>query len=256
MCITHAVAGFLNHCRQRRRAAPTIDLYRYQLEVLRLGWRRHQCLPDAITDISLVELQAYLDYLTYEHVNRRSGQVGLAAETRASAWRVLRAFWYFAQAQGWLDASQHAYFQCGALRPPPRVLLQPSTDRQSALPALLAACAQLADPEERARNRAVLRLVEAGLRPWHIAALTDEVWDRKERRARLSCDGRAVVVRWDYAAAVALRAYACVRSGPPGGSLFRNLCSHGESLPLSASAVRRLVGHMAKLAGITPPPHT
>jgi len=251
MDLTTAVVAFLQQCRQRRRAGATIDQYAYQLQRLWLPWRAQQGLPADVARLTLAECQTYLDYLAHTHINRRTGQVGLSAETLYSAWRTLRVFWHYALSQGWL-APQDATFGETVVLPQPRATPAPPAP-PPAWAALLAACAQLADPEERARNRVVLRLLEAGLRPGQVAALQDATVDLRERRGQITRpNGRPLIVTWGADAAIALRAYRRVRSGPPDGALVRSIYSSGAGQPLTIGTVRRIVHRMAQLAGLLP----
>jgi site-specific recombinase XerD len=256
MEIRKAIAAFLDHRRGRRRSPETIEQYRYQLEDLWLAWRTKQNLAHDLAQITVEELVSYFRYLQHEHVNRRNGNIGLAPETLDSAWRVLRTFWNFCIRRRWLSEEQASYFQDDELIPRPAVdeRIRPSMDDET-LSALISECDQISDPEERARNRALLSLLaETGMRVSEVASIQIEHVRLRERCAKVIGKGnREEWVFWSWGGAVALRGYLRVRKGPDTGALFLGTSARNEGLPLTGDTIRGIVKRLAARAGVELP---
>jgi site-specific recombinase XerD len=256
MNIDQVIAAFLDHRRGRRCSLRTIEQYRYQLEDLWLTWRRRQQLPDDLALISPDEIIAYFRYLLQEHINQHTGKIGLAPATAASGWRVIRALWNFAARRKWLAIDQLDFFKDDELIPRPAVdeRMQRMIEDDTVL-ALLAACGDADDPEERALNFAIVRLLaDTGARASELAGLKLEDLDMKERRAKVIGKGnREEWIFWGYRTSIALRAYLLAR-GPAEGTLFRSVSKQNRGAPLSTNAMRLLMKRLAKKAETKLPP--
>lgn len=252
MLLSDAIQSFLDHRQRRRRLPTTIEQYSYQLNELWQDWRQRKQYPDDLESIDLAEIAAYFLYLEKEHINRRSGAIGLSPATRESAWRIIRCFWRYSGRRKWLSPEQIELFQDDEIlaRPTLDHRIRPALD-DGILESLLQACTTLLDLEERTRNRALLLLLaETGARVGEMANLAIGDIHLEDRCARVIGKGnREEWIFWNHRGARALAAYLPHR-GDLSGPLFRRLT--GE--PLRIDGIRQTLKEMAKIAGVTLPP--
>lgn len=258
--IDEAVASFLAHRRLRGISPGSIEQYRRWLSFWQ-RWRVQRELSPDLDEIDIEELRAWFHYLRTEHVphhgNRHrppAERLGLAPASLESCWCILRAFWRYVADEGG-PAAPTGWFRTGRL-PRPKVpqQLRP-TYEAGQIVRLVEACAA-ADPEEAARNRAMLMLLwESGMRITELCRLQD---------ADLCLDERCVCVHgkgdkerwafWGPRGAAALAAYLALRIGPAAGPLFRGLGSKNMGGPLTSHAVRSWLRRLARKAGVDLPP--
>lgn len=188
-----------------------------------------------------------------EHVNKRTGTVGLAPATIDSAWRIIRTFWNFATRRKWLDADQLDYFQDDEVIARPKIdeRIRPVLE-DDVLEALLAICATLGDSEERARDRALLLvLAETGMRVSELASLKDVNLRIEERCSKVIGKGnRQEWVFWHRRAERALRLYLKLRRSEDGEYVFRRL---DTDMRLTSDDIRRIIKSLAGSAGVEVP---
>lgn len=261
MNLDQALATFIQHRQQRRLSVKSIEQYQYQLEDLWVTWRTAHQYPEDIQLISLEELNSFFSYLMNEHINQHTGGLGLAPATCASSWRILRTFWNFSIRRKWLTEEQHEFFRDDELiaRPAEDERMRPIMEDDT-FEALLSACTSFGDPEERARNRAIiLMLAETGMRVSEIVRMLDKNLRIADRCAKIIGKGnREEWVFWHNRTDRALKAYLRIRpaceaepeEGKYAGYVFRRLNTNHY---MSTSDIRTMAKTLAEIAHVTLP---
>lgn len=271
-----AAQAFLAHRRDKHLSAGSITQYAYWLGLWQ-NWRRTQAHAGDIQAIDVDELRAFFRYLEYEHVPHAHNphrpaakRVGMKAASRASAWRIIHAFWtWCADEGGILLAEQHGFFRKDRI-PRPRdetadeqdaddSEVAPGSDRAIDIPtvrALIKACGIPFD-ETAARNRAIILVLhESGMRVSELCSINDRSVDRETRTAKARAKGNKWrFVFWGPEADRALARYLTLRRGTTGGKqpLFRGVGSTNSGLRLTGNAVRGMLKRLANAAGVTLP---
>ena len=256
--LSSAIAAFLAQRRRAECSAETLALYTRQLTAWVL-WRGLCGYGPLLADITIDELRAYVDYLQTDHAphqgnTRRpaSTKTRLAPATVASIWRTIRAAWNFWIDEQLLSDAQATFFLRKRI-PAPKVANQiRQTYDGLAFVALLNAADQGRGVEQPLRDRAILLLLyDTGMRVSELCSLSDADMNYTERQAVVTGKGnKQRYVFWTARTTAALLAYLAVRSGEPGGPLFRGHGSKNSGGKLKADGVRGIIDRLAKRAGI------
>ena len=252
MVIRDAIGLFLQHRKDRRRSPRTIEQYQYHLVDLWGAWRQAHPVPDELDTITLEVMVSYFSYLANEHFNSHSKQKGLSPETINGAWRTMRAFWNFSHRRKWISDEQVSWFKDDEFIPRPQIdeRIRPVLEEDT-LQALLDACLLLDNPEERARNRAIVQvLAQSGMRISELASMEDSKVDLQDCCAQIIGKGRREEwVFWNREASQAIRHYLTVRATEGEGAFWRRLSGHA----MTAFDLRQAVKKLAKIAGVELP---
>jgi site-specific recombinase XerD len=255
MLVSDAIAEFLKHRRGKNVTPATLAQYERVLSYWQ-AWRVVRGLPPDLGAVTASDFLDYLTYLTSEHVSQANTrqQKGLSANSVASAHRVLRTFWRWADTAELLTPEQVRFFSRGRI-PAPHVPEEPRPTYDAPTFARMLAAAQQPDPELCYRDQAILCLFkDSGLRVSELCGLRDEDVEADRRRARVVGKGRKHgFVFWGDDTAYALERYVQFRGGPPGGWLFRGAGSRNTGGQMTPVAVRRMFRRLAERAGVTLP---
>jgi site-specific recombinase XerD len=260
LTLSHAIHVFLHHRQGEQLEVSTVTSYHRWLTRW-LHWRQQRGTADQVSQVTIDEVRAFFRYLQDEHVPHQGNPhrpaaetVGLAPNSIASGYRVLRAFWNFLEANGHLHDRQHTFFQRNRV-PRPRVPTQVrAIYSEEVIARLWEACAS-DSPEQQERDRALLlMLAESGMRVAELCALTDRTVDLERRRALVrGKGGRERYGFWHEATATVLARYLEHRRGPWGGPLFRGISSRNNGGPLTPDAIRSWLKRLAERAGVELP---
>lgn len=237
MRVEEAVQLYLDH-RRPRVAARSFNVYKGWIDRW-LKWRSKRNHSPLLNDVSLIELQSYLDTMERQ---------GLAPSSRDATWRVFKAMWRLLNRRGLLTPEQQTFFGEDGLAPiPVPEEVRPTYDPAD-IEKLIAACASY-NPEQESRNRAIIWLLaQTGARVSEICSLKDEKCELWARRGVIVGKGnRQRWLFWDDEAAAQIDIYLTHRRGLRGGSLLRDL-DEGEAL--TDNAVRLVLKRAAKRAGV------
>lgn len=248
-----AIATYLQHC-ERKISAGSVTIYRRHLYGW-LKWRDLHTYPPTLTEVSIDELRAYLDYLRTEHIphsgnTRRpaTDHVGVAPETLSGVWRVIRGAWSFWTMEGLLTDAQTAYFTRKRI-PIPQVprKIRPTYDT-NVLAALLGVVGQGQRNESAARSRAIIMLLyDTGMRVSELCDLRDEDMDHTQRQAIVTGKGnKQRYVFWTERTTPILAAYLSLRIGESGGPFIRGTAvggkgSENRGLRVGSESIRHLL---------------
>ena len=250
-----AIAQFLDS-RSRRIAPDSLKLYTRMLETWR-SWRSARDAPPELSAIDLSELDRFFVYLAADHVPHHNNprrpapaRRGLAPESIAGYRRVMRAFWRFAGARGWLQPDQRSYFSREGIEPIPVPELPRPVYDESTFAELLAAAGD-GQHEESARDRAILALLwESGARISEILSMDDQHADIIRRRASIVGKGKRVrVIRWGPIAQIEILRYLQRRQGSQKGPLLR-ATGRNAGERISPDVARSRIKRIAELAGV------
>jgi site-specific recombinase XerD len=259
--VSAAIEAFLTQRRTGRKVTPaTLALYKRQLTRWKT-WRAGQSVPATLSEISLDEFDRFFAHLTEEAiphannprrpaVNRR----GLAPETVATIWRVLRAFWRFCRQRGWVTAEQAHYFGRDGINTPPVPEEPRPVYDDAALAAVLQACGD-GESEESARDRAIVTLLwDTGLRIAELCGLDDSDVDLRLRRGRVRAETskgkRTEPFFWTAVAAAELLGYLRYRRGRSGGPLLRGTTAKNNGGRLTPDSVRSRLKRLCDAADV------
>lgn len=237
LTVTDAIALYLDH--RRPRVAPrSYAVFAGWLQRW-VRWRVQRGYPPELQAVTLAEWQAYFAVMEAQ---------GLAPSSRDSTWRVFKAMWRLLARRGLLTAAQQTFFGEDGLAPvrvPDEIFL---TYNPETIVQLLGACAS-ADPEQAARNRAIIFLLwQTGARVAELCSLTDEKSELAARRGVIRGKGnRQRWIFWDDEAAQELGRYLADRRGPWGGPLLRDL---RDGAMLTENAIRQMLRRVANRAGV------
>lgn len=258
MHIDQAICEFLTHRELRNVAKDTLTLYRRFLRDWTY-WRISHHYPADIITVSIEELQKFFLYLRNDHRPHEGNShrppaksKGMAPNTIDTYYRIIRAFWNFCGAKGYLNEGQKGFFSPDAL-PHPHIEITPrDTYSDKEIQDLLKAARGMENQEESWRNQAIiLMLLESGMRATELCSLVDENVDVEKRRAFIrGKGGKWRWVFWHPPTDRALRNYLAHRRGEQGGPLFRGMNSRNDGKRLSRDAVRSMLRRLADIAGI------
>lgn len=252
---------FYQHCTIRNLSPLTLKRYRTDLRGWCV-WRAARGYRPALSDVSIAELRAYLDYLLHEHIphgtnpqRRADTKIGCAPETVANVRKRIHTAWMFWDAEGLLSEAQQAFFVRGRV-PAPQVPEQiRPTYSGAVLDALLNATERMQVPETAARDRAIIVLLfDTGMRVAELCSVDDADVNLTDQRAIVTGKGnKQRHMFWTQRAADALRAYLAVRSGETDGPLFRSCGRGGVAVKgrggrLSTQTVRDIFDRLGKRA--------
>ena len=264
--LLEAFALFLEHRKAMMLSINTIR--RYQTDFDRWQrWRQLGGYGERLHDITIDELRAYFTYLREEHRPQEGNPHrptletrGLAPATIRGIWALIHACWFFWLVEEMLTDRQQGFFVRGRL-PAPRVPheIRPTYPRQD-IEALLEATRKGQNQESAARDRAaILLLFDSGMRISELCSLNDEDLDFDRRQAIITGKGnKQRYVFWTLRSTDSIRAYMAIRSGEPGGPLFRNAGRGGIALKtrgkrLTSDALRGALVRLGKRAGVELP---
>jgi site-specific recombinase XerD len=275
MDLRAATQAFLAHRQDKHLSDGSLAHYGYWLDLWQ-DWRHKQAHPNELFAITADELRAFFRYLEHEHVphakNPRRpavGRVGMKAHSRASGWRILRAFWTWCADEGALTGEQMGFFRKDRV-PRPRIETADEQDADDSETApgsgraidvatvrQLIKAAGIPFEETAARNRAIILLLhESGMRVSELCSINDRTLDLELRTAKARAKGnRWRFVFWGPEADAAIHRYLKLRRGETGGKrpLFRGVGSTNSGLRLTGNAVRGMLKRLAEKAGVQLP---
>lgn len=259
--LREAMESFLEHRRLRGLSPETRACYRRWLTSWQ-SWRTRNEAGGAVKDVTIECFRAYMAYLRDDHVlhtgnpyGPRVRKQGYAPHSIDAAYRALRAFWIWCEAEDLLTLTQTRFFARGRI-PRPRIA---DTPRPAAEHDLVDALLEATAHEDRAERRALMRVVilllyESGIRVTEMCSLTDDDVNIADRAARvLGKGGRIGWVFWDERCAAALATYLQLRRGEQGGRLLRGCSYRNNGGPLTKNAVRGMIKRVAELGGLELP---
>jgi site-specific recombinase XerD len=253
------ITQFIAHCRVKNLTLATLDHYERTLTYWQ-RWRVASNRPPELAAVVPSDFLEYLNYLQYERIQHdgnpygKPGDTGLAANSVASAHRVLRTFWNWCNAAGLLSPEQCVFFARGRI-PAPAVPEEPRPTYAPDVFSRMLDAAKQHDPEISYRDQAILWMFrDSGLRVSELCSLRDEDIDQEKRRARVRGKGRKHgFVFWSEDTAFALARYVQYRAGTRGGPLFRGAGVKNMGGALSPVAIRRMFRRLAQRAGVELP---
>jgi site-specific recombinase XerD len=275
MRLASATQAFLAHRQDKHLSDGSLSLYGYWLDLWQ-DWRRRQSHASDLADITVGELRAFFRYLEHEHVphahNPRrpaAKHTGMKAASRASGWRIIRAFWTWCADEGYLHTDQYGFFRKDRVpRPRDETADEQDADTNETAPGsgraievatvrALIKAAGIPFEETAARNRAIILLLhESGMRVSELCSINDRTLDIEQRTAKARAKGnRWRFVFWGPETDVALRRYLKLRRGTEGGKqpLFRGVGSTNNGLRLTGNAVRGMLKRLAAQANVQLP---
>lgn len=258
--VEEGITTFLDH-RRLTVSASTLALYTFWLCSWKTWWQ-DQGFPTELEHITIKHFRAYFLYLTNEHIPHAtnwkrpaSKRVGLSPSSLDTVYRVLSAYWRFQEGEGELNSTQTNYFRDGRVpRPSVPERASPLYD-QSLIDALLDVCDQMAEEEERLRNKLIIWMLrESGMRISELCRLQDEQINQQECSACIHGKGEKLRhIFWGPKTARYLAMYLRFRRGSYGGPLFRGCSVANNGGPLTTDTVRSLFRRLAKRAGVQLP---
>lgn len=275
MHLKAATQAFLAHRQDKHLSEGSLAHYGYWLDLWQ-AWRTRHAYAVAMVDITADELRAFFRYLEHEHVPHATNprrpavnRVGMKAASRASGWRILRAFWTWCDDEGYLSGTQHGFFRKDRVpRPRDETADEQDADSSETAPGsgraidvvtvrALIKAAGIPFDETAARNRAIILLLhESGMRVSELCSINDRTLDLELRTAKARAKGnRWRFVFWGPEADVAIHRYLKLRRGETGGKrpLFRGVSSTNNGVRLTGNAVRGMIKRLAVQANVQLP---